>query len=125
MSSCFWSSNADIGAHTEFQVSLLCDPTVDISELLLSSLRLSFSDGRPDVEVKAGDGSTPEEFIDIGTVDDREKTQDATALVWTPGKRITLRGRLVGTQESEVEVSFVELTKEAELTSRLPLSSSS
>lgn len=107
MSSCFWVSQADIGSPAEFQVSLLCDETVDISELRFSSLRLSFSDGRPDVNVKAGDGSSSEDFVDLGTVDDQEKARDMTALVWTPGKRVTLKGRLVATHESDVEVSSI------------------
>lgn len=107
VSSCFWTSKADIGSPADFQVSLLCDDKVDISELRFSSLRLSFSDGRPDIDVRAGDGSKSEEFVDLGTVDDQEKARETSAIIWTPGKRTTLKGRLLSSYESDVEVSSI------------------
>lgn len=104
VSSCFWDTKVDIGTPAEFQVSLSSEDTVDISELRFSSLRLSFSDGR-DISIQAGQGSESEDLVDLGLVDDQDKLRETPAIVFTPGKRITLRGRLVTTQESHVEVS--------------------
>lgn len=125
VTSCFWQSDADIGSPAAFQVSLICDEKVDISELRFSSLRLSFSDGRPDVEVKAGGDSSSEDFIDLGVVDDEEKPRDASAIMWTPGKRTTLNGQLVAVQQSEVEVSPRYAVSKSKLNDRLRRSSSS
>lgn len=112
MSSCFWSNKANTDAPADFQVSLLCDESVDISELRFSAMHISFHDGRPDIDrpdlvVQAGDESVSDDFFDLGVVGyDEIPNATTSALVWTPGKRITFHGRMLVNRDSDVEVSL-------------------
>lgn len=109
ITSAFWQDRADLEEHVLFQVALTCDETVDISQLSFASLQLSFSDDRPEVLIKAGDGTRSNDFIDLGAIGAEGKNQETPALVWSPGQRITVLGKMQAGGEGEVLITSVKL----------------
>lgn len=89
-----------------FQVSLLCPNDVDLSQLTFSSIRLVFSDGRPDVLLSAAAETAGVDYVDLGVVNHQEKHINTGRLSWNPGRRLVINGRLHAELEGEVQVSL-------------------
>ncbi|WVQ77984.1 hypothetical protein IAT38_000065 [Cryptococcus sp. DSM 104549] len=105
----FWQAEAVGAKSVPYQVALRCPENVEIADLKFTSLRVKFSDDRPDIVVFASTSESPAGSSDKVEVATPTESGATASLWWTPGKVLALNGEISSISDRDIFISGVTL----------------